>query len=192
MLKCFCYHSWTQLFYSLYIHLYFFTIHSSVPLRIEKQNLSLQKNGTHAALYHLLRAERAPLPSCSWNCSKLEVLRTPSRKKCILFPQKILRQPHPQDFYQSPNTSVLTRGLLGVFSLHSAYFGIVLLPETVFWSRLWKRRSWGCPAAICWGYLMVQIFSPESKTIPTESVQLRLPERCWKIWQGAERPMKFP
>ena len=88
MLKSFCYHSWTQLFSSLYIHLYFFTVHSSVLLRTEKQNLSLQKNGTHAALYHLLRAERALLPSCSWNCSKLEVLRTSSRKNASFSPRK--------------------------------------------------------------------------------------------------------
>lgn len=71
----------------------FFTVHSSVFLHYtfivllgtEKQNLSLRKNETYAALYHLLGAEGAPVCPCSWNFSKLPV------EKRTLFPLKILR-----------------------------------------------------------------------------------------------------
>lgn len=105
----------------------FFTVHSSVFLHYtfivllgtEKQNLSLRKNETYAALYHLLGAEGAPVCPCSWNLSKLPV------EKRTLFPLKILRA-----------SSIRLLSEPKHICFHKRIVGCLLTAKCLFWDHL--------------------------------------------------------
>lgn len=176
-----------------------FTVHSSVflhytficPARNWETEPFFAKEWDLCSSLSPPQSKRAPVGFCSWNFSKLEVLKTSSGKRYPFLPENSQRA-----------SSIRLLSEPKHICFHRRIVGCLLTAECLFWDHL---AAWNNVLVETVEMSVLRVFNSYLLRIPNGTNILNKEQnypdqkrsavtsrRCWKIWQGVERSMKFP